>query len=332
MSSIPMDLSVVIPSYNRAEELLVLLGSLAGQACEAAHFEVIVVLDGSSDGSSRIVASRRWPFPLRVIEQPNRGAGAARTAGALAASAPLIAFLDDDMNVDPSWCAALLTAARNFPGAILVGMIRTTWNAKGMVRRGDGFWREFERRADGDALTFRACCSGNLAVPAQVFRSLGGFRADLRRIEDFEFGFRAQRAGVPLRFARQAAAVQTVSKTVDAVLNNARNSGEAAVTLWRQAPEFLAAQGSGFRRPTRRPVASLLRAAIALPLPRQFERWAGGLESRAGVRQVQTALWYREYLTGSKRACANIDEWYAFLARAQEPDRDSFLSRDNDCS
>jgi len=104
------------------------------------------------------------------------------------------------------------------------------------------------------------------------------------------------------------------------------------VTLWRQAPEFLAAHGSGFRRPTRQPVASLLRAAIALPLPRQFERWAGGLESRAGVRQVQTALWYREYLTGSKRACANIDEWYAFLARAQEPDRDSFLSRDNDCS
>lgn len=306
---------MVIPSYNRAEELVALLDSLARQDCGAECFEVIVVLDGSTDRSSRVLAGREWPFPLKVVEQPNQGAAAARNAGARHATAPLIAFLDDDMKADPSWGTAVLSAAGEFPGAILIGMIQTVWQRKGIVRRGEGFWREFAGRADGELVTFRACCSGNLAVPAAVFRSLGGFRDGLRRIEDFEFGFRAQQAGVPLRFAKQAAATQTVSKTVDDVLNTRQRSGESAVLLWRQAPEFLAEHGRGYRRPIPLPAARLLRLALALPFPRRFGRWLGGLEPRMGIAQAQTALCYREYLLGARRACKDAGEWYAFLAR-----------------
>ena len=66
-----------------------------------APVEIIVVVDGSTDGTAEALAAIDCPFPLRVVEQGNCGAASARNRGAAIAVNDIILFLDDDMIADP---------------------------------------------------------------------------------------------------------------------------------------------------------------------------------------------------------------------------------------
>lgn len=84
--------SVIIPVYNGAPYLAEAIESVLAQTCRS--FEIIVVDDGSTDGSAGIIA--RYAASVRHCFQENRGTGAARNRGVEAAQAPLLAFLDQD--------------------------------------------------------------------------------------------------------------------------------------------------------------------------------------------------------------------------------------------
>lgn len=85
--------SVVIPTYNRAERVVVAVSSVLDQTFR--DHEVLVVDDGSTDGTGE--ALNRFRGRIHVIRhERNRGVSAARNTGILAAGAPLIAFLDSD--------------------------------------------------------------------------------------------------------------------------------------------------------------------------------------------------------------------------------------------
>jgi GT2 family glycosyltransferase len=88
-----MSISIIVPVYNKASYIARCLDSIAAQTFQ--NFEVIVVDDGSTDGSSDIVAA--YPDPrIRLVRQANAGPGAARNRGAAEARFPLLAFLDAD--------------------------------------------------------------------------------------------------------------------------------------------------------------------------------------------------------------------------------------------
>jgi len=66
------ELSVVIPTYNRREYLRACLESLARQTASPEEFEVVVTVDGSTDGTIEMLASLPTPYALRVLTQPQR--------------------------------------------------------------------------------------------------------------------------------------------------------------------------------------------------------------------------------------------------------------------
>jgi GT2 family glycosyltransferase len=111
-------LSVVVPTHNRAEYLEVTLASLAEQAGRPIH-ETIVVDDGSPDGATAAVAERAGVAFRR--HERSRGPNAARNTGIEAASAPLIALIDDDVRVPPGWVAALVAGAQRHEWAEALG-------------------------------------------------------------------------------------------------------------------------------------------------------------------------------------------------------------------
>lgn len=111
------DVSVVIPTRNRAGYLHVALASLAAQAGPA-QLEVIVVDDASSDSTSQVAS--RWRV-RRVAHCRPAGLNAARNSGVRAAGAPLIAFLDDDVLAPEGWLAALVAGAERHPDAEAFG-------------------------------------------------------------------------------------------------------------------------------------------------------------------------------------------------------------------
>jgi glycosyltransferase involved in cell wall biosynthesis len=92
--------SVVIPSWNHREELVECLSSLEAQTYRP--FEVIVVDDGSTDGTAARVARVRVSYPFRFIQlMENKGAAAARNLGAKRSEGAFLLFLDADVELRP---------------------------------------------------------------------------------------------------------------------------------------------------------------------------------------------------------------------------------------
>lgn len=114
--------SVVIPAYNAERTIGTVLEALRGQ--EAAPQEVIVVDDGSADGTARVARQ----LGARVVRAEGGYAGGARNRGWDAATGRVVVFLDADSVPGPGWSAGLARALAEFPAAI-VGCART-WSAR----------------------------------------------------------------------------------------------------------------------------------------------------------------------------------------------------------
>src|SRR5213079_709396 len=96
------------------------LAALAAQTLPAQRVEVVVVDDGSGPETQALLADA----PVRVVRREQAGGpGAGRNSGWRVATAPLVAFTDDDCEVTPGWASALLDAAHSHPGALLQGQV-----------------------------------------------------------------------------------------------------------------------------------------------------------------------------------------------------------------
>ena len=112
-----MPWSVIVPTYNRPNTLRQTLAALAVQTDE--DCEVIVVDDGSTDETAKIIASE---FPsVRLLRQPNQGPAAARNHGIRESTGEIIAFTDDDCVPPPDWLARLADGYRRYPHVAGVG-------------------------------------------------------------------------------------------------------------------------------------------------------------------------------------------------------------------
>jgi glycosyltransferase involved in cell wall biosynthesis len=114
----PPVVSVVVPTRGRAAYLEVTLDSLLAQSAGIPH-EILVVDDGDGAATADVVRAR--PSIRHVPHAAQRGLNAARNTGLREASAPLIAFVDDDVRVPPGWLAALAAGAARHPEAEAFG-------------------------------------------------------------------------------------------------------------------------------------------------------------------------------------------------------------------
>lgn len=115
MSHVPA-VSVVIATYNRANFLAETIDSVLKQRFQ--DFELIVVDDGSSDDTARVLAG--YGGRLRWFHQNNRGPSAARNLGVREARAPWVAFQDSDDLSAPNHLEVLYGATRRFPDCAMI--------------------------------------------------------------------------------------------------------------------------------------------------------------------------------------------------------------------
>ena len=108
-----MDVSVIIPTYNREEKLRECLESLFNQDYPQENFEIIVVDDGSTDGVKEMLDILLAKRPnLSYFFQCHRGSAAARNVGIKQAKAEIIGFTDDDCIVGRDWISKIVEAHR----------------------------------------------------------------------------------------------------------------------------------------------------------------------------------------------------------------------------
>lgn len=179
-----MQISVVIPAFNRAHTLPRALDSVAQQTLAPA--EVVVVDDGSTDGTSDLLATC-YPSVTR-LRQENRGVSAARNRGILHATSPWIALLDSDDSWQPNKLAWQSEAVRDTDFHLChTGEI---W-----IREGRQI-KQKPRHAKSGGWIFRKClplCAVSpsaVLIHRSVFNEIGLFDEALPACEDYDFWLR----------------------------------------------------------------------------------------------------------------------------------------------
>lgn len=199
--------SVIIPNYNRKENILRLLPNLAEQTLPADQFEVIVVDDGSEYDPADILAIKT-PFSFQFIRQENQGATVARNNGVNHSSGNVLIFIDDDVTLSPPSLEALAEACEQEEKAVVMGTIVTRFaednpshftqivleNANHGAHAGHG---------DGKLhpIHFSWCNTELLAVRRDDFFALGMLQdptGGWPNWDDVDFGYRSYKAGYRL--------------------------------------------------------------------------------------------------------------------------------------
>ncbi len=124
-----MDVSILIPTHNRAHVLGECIDSILAQRCTASY-EIVVVDDASTDDTAVVVRARADAadargVDLRYVTQPPGGANAARNTAIKNARGDLFVFVDDDVEAPEGWLAAIVDGAARHPDALgFAGPIR----------------------------------------------------------------------------------------------------------------------------------------------------------------------------------------------------------------
>ena len=196
--------SVVVPTYNRELLLARTLDSLRHQRAGSVRYEVIVVDNNSTDGTRRVVEefASRWPA-VRYFLEPRRGVSHARNTGIAAARAPIVAFLDDDVEADPAWVDTIKRTFDDHPGIDCIGgKIEARWATPPPAWLTPMHWGPVALQAEKgttpyvDAEHASPCLmTANFASRRAALDEVGGFSPDYLRDEDRELQLRLWDAG-----------------------------------------------------------------------------------------------------------------------------------------
>jgi glycosyltransferase involved in cell wall biosynthesis len=296
--------SVVIPTHQRREALRRALLALSEQTAAAASYEVIVSVDGSTDGSEAMVAGFESPYDLRLTAGPNRGRAAACNAAIELARGEVLIVLDDDMQPAPELVERHLA---NHPagsrlcvmGAVPIELDAASPHAARYAR--DKFNVHLAELArEGHRFVPRDFFSGNASLRTEEMRAIGGFSESFTAYgnEDIDLSLRLQANGVELSYDPLALARQEYDKDLAALAHDTTAKGRTTVQLAGDHPEVfaqlrLASPWDG-SRPWLAARAILLWLTRRLPAVRRIVLWKAVLLERLGL--WRQPLFYRAVL------------------------------------
>ncbi len=233
-----MRVSVVVPSYNRKASLHRLLSALAAQTMPAEDFEVIVVDDGSTDGTPDLVASLRMPYRLKTLQQANTGPGAARNRGVRAASGDLIVFLDDDTVPVPGLLERHVALHAANANAVVIGPMvpPSEWQRPAWIRWEEDMLEEQYRAmlAGEFECTPRQFYTANVSLERATFLEAGGFDSSFKRAEDVEMAYRMRDQGAQFIFDAEAQVYHYAERTFAAWCRTPYQYGRYDVIMHRE--------------------------------------------------------------------------------------------------
>lgn len=236
-------LSVVVPTFNRKEMVQRTIRSLMAQHFSPLQFEIIVVVDGSTDGTAGALRALSSHPALRIVEQSNQGPSAARNAGFRAAASGLVLFVDDDMICDPELAAAHAAAHKGRQNAIAFGSIFLSADSRRTLAA-ECFRREIgalhlERQKNPEAgWQITDSVFSNTSLRRRILEEAGGFDEAFRKREDLELGVRLLAAGAIPVYASAARTFQCYEKNSSDLIREAEAFAEADVLLAAKYPSL----------------------------------------------------------------------------------------------
>jgi glycosyltransferase involved in cell wall biosynthesis len=229
-----LNASIIIPTYNKLRYLRATIRSLEAVDYPVDAFEVVVVNDGSDDGTGRFLEQVEVGFSLRHIHhRSNRGRAAARNTGIEGAVGRVLIFLDDDMEVTARFLQAHTGLHASGEKRVVLGNIRRSAETRptALVRYLDT--RGVHKLKPGQQIPFRYFTTGNASVDRDLLFQAGLFDERFRHWggEDLELGCRLARAGGEFHFARDALCYQSDYKDIASLCAAMRSYGEHSLPI-----------------------------------------------------------------------------------------------------
>jgi glycosyltransferase involved in cell wall biosynthesis len=305
-------LSVVVPTYNRLARLRHVITALEQQAYPADAYEVIVISDGSTDGTDAYLETYRSAMRLRWLPQVNKGPAAARNAGVQKAIGEYIVFIDDDVVPEPQLLEEHARSHREAGRDVVVlGPLLTPESFKmtpWVSWEQDMLMKQYNALLRGDwQATARQFYTGNASLRRSHVVAAGGFDENFRRAEDIELAYRLADNGLEFVFNIQAAGMHFADRSYRAWL-------DAAYTYGRNDVIFVRDRNQKWLLPTIRQeflgrhflIRSLVRLCKGRPRPTWLASSALKLAAdvatllRAGAieRTVYSGLFNLQYYNG----------------------------------
>lgn len=237
-----LQVSVIIPHYNRLDALRETLRSLARQSLPPDEFEVIVVDDGSDYDVAQMLGGLELPFEHHLLYQDHKGAASARNLGVSQARGEFLLFLDTDMVTTPDLLLEHVRSHRKHKQALVTGL-REDWPEA----QRDPLVTWFESRPDGadvrlgkSSFTFQEAFTCNLSLRACHWPTTGGFDEQFPRsgFEDVEFAYRATRLGFEIILNPKALAYHNHPQTMQQYCRHEQNYQCSAILLLKKHPEL----------------------------------------------------------------------------------------------
>jgi glycosyltransferase involved in cell wall biosynthesis len=241
----PATISVIIPTYNRKGMLRAVLDSIAGQTYPSGSFEVIIVDDGSTDGTAEI-AAESFPFTLRYFRQSNQGDAEARNVGARQSQADFLVFLDDDILVEPGYLTHLIHAHDGYQKKIAVGTCHLWLEETSPFAQNLPASLASDDTATSTELQFTDVFSNNMSLRREAYFEIGMMRGlDFPGSSmwcDLDFAYRAYQQGFEFGSSTQAVCWHRdyAARTLDTRKKRAQTAAYRAVVLFQRYPELLA--------------------------------------------------------------------------------------------
>ena len=230
-------ISVITPTYNRANELGPLIHSLQNQTLDHSLFELIISDDGSTDDSAVVIGTwmKKVDFELRYLKQDNQGPGAARNHGLAESVGKLIMFIDSDCEAHKSWVETIYKAYQ-----------RDEFDACGGPDNAKSDFTRFQKAIDFSMTSFITTGgmrghsdkmmakfyprTHNMAMKKSVYEKIGGF-GSLRHGQDIELSHRIHKCGARVKFLKNAIVYHRRRTTLKKFFRQVFNWGVARINL-----------------------------------------------------------------------------------------------------
>lgn len=230
--------SVVMPTYNRLRRLQHVISALEQQQFPRDDYEVIIVSDGSSDGTDDYLKNLRSDMSVRSFFQQNQGPATARNRGVDEARGEYVVFIDDDVVAEPSLLAEHMrthhAAARDI---VVVGPLMSPegFDMTPWVRWEQAMLMKQYRALEAGAWkpTPRQFYTGNASLRRSHIVAAGGFDKSYRRAEDVELAYRLAKRGLDFVFNLQAVGLHYAERSFRSWLEMARAYGRNDVIFAR---------------------------------------------------------------------------------------------------
>jgi GT2 family glycosyltransferase len=314
-------LSVIIPTFNRREILLRALDGLSRQS-SGSDFEVLVISDGSTDGTAAAVRALAVPYRLRMVEQKNSGPSVARNHGARLAEAPLLVYMDDDIEPVPQFLEAHARAHAEDSTLVLIGP------QSGPENEPMSHWVAWEHRMlQKQYANFVAgvwapgpnnLYSGNFSIRREHLLEVGGFNEVFTRQEDVELGFRLARHGLHFEFSPEAVGIHRPTRSFESWYRTPYEYGKRDVQMAREGGEDKAIElASKHYSERNRFTRAAARLCIGRPRMESAVLDAGRVVVRFGGRKAALAacslLFNLRYLQGMCHELGGRERLWAAL-------------------